>query len=281
MIFSVYVGCFYVFDRPKMSIRREIFFLLIISFMTTSLALGWESLQYYIDSLAEYRESLPNLREWTLQNLLILVFIFLSVGKQIFSKKWDAWTVVVILTFVFIWIVPQKHFYFLASFAPILILVCTHLLNDLYFSKLTRRALVSLFAVQMVFNLFYSRFDAFYRGNQAELVFINQMESFLKVNNYTYMDGVGILPRSKNIPCFISPQDQIANNFCRTSFEQQVPDVIVQTQRLLQVIPVSEFKSEKYKMIGGNVYLKSHLSSVSTEILQTIPSALLVFGFER
>lgn len=242
-----------------------------------------------ISYLAETFQSLefPNvhLRKFLTTEALLVTGALVVSGLALFRKEKELRRIAVasLACFALILILPQSYPYFIASLAPIVYLP---LFLKLFKAGLARKYQLILPGAQIlvVFSITVFNQNSFYHSNAAELEYIGRVTQILDKHGLTYLDGTGILPKQKIIPCFISPDDEAANSSCSASLANKTPDVVIATSRLnyLGADLYTAVESEYTQIIPG-FWLKNKYKSLviaNTADLSASLPAVFLFGFD-
>lgn len=130
-----------------------------------------------------------------------------------------------------LFLIPQSFDFFVASLIPFiylpLILMLLQTLPEKKLLALTTAHVLFVIATRYTFDI------QFYQTNLTQLKFISKISDVVHRNKLTYLDGIGILPKQTYLPCFVSPLDAMANNYCISLLKEKKPDVVIITNRLL------------------------------------------------
>lgn len=221
-------------------------------------------------------------RYW--HNELILITISAISCLIVFLKKQFAeyrkYAAGAIYFLILVFIYPQSYPYFIASLVPFVYMIPVFVL-----SKIPKKIfiIVALIIVQGLWFLTdYSQKALYlYNPSQNQLRYISAAEIIIKDNHLTYLDGMGILPQSKFAPCYISPEDDIANKNCINLINSKQPEVVITTQRLSYVYnEVAGTLSTNYTQILPNFLIRSDVVLNKKVEAVSLPPPLLIFGFE-
>lgn len=292
LFFIIVAPCFYRF-RTLSTVRKIQLSLIIAACLIWPLAINLSSLTYLYDTYLT--SDFPNmyLQEYLQQEFLLITFSFLTcISASLYLHtpfKPKAYTFICISSFLLILLIPQSYPYFIASLAPLVYLPAFALLLSLIFKSnpRIRYTLLLLIALQFGTVLYTSlKHDSpFIRTNTDQIVFIKKasvlMSSYDKLN---YIDGMGILPRQRFLNCFVSPDDDNANNSCRLKLESDpLPDVMIITTRFAYLgNEVFSIASKNYTQVLPNFWLHRKYQNVTTDTdlnSTNIPVPMLIFNF--
>ena len=256
-----------------------------IAVLVWALGLNIPAISYLGETFRSMEFPNAHLRKFlTSEALLVLGTLFVS-GLVLFrkEKEFRRITLASLACFALILLLPQSYPYFIASLAPIFYLPL--------FLKLLKPGVLKkylLFApaaqIVLVFSMIGINEGRFYHSNAAEFDYIGRVTKIIDKHNLTYVDGTGILPKQKLIPCFISPDDEAANYACSNFLANKIPDVVIATSRLnyLGIDLYKAIESEYSQIIPGlwlkNKY-KSLVSENNTDLSASLP-AVFLFGFD-
>lgn len=271
--------------------KKKLFYysLIFFSFLIWSINIGWNSISYFIQTTSSFSQYFLALSSWMKTEWFLLLISLISLFNYNFQsfceKKIHTHLSSLSLSgMILILLFPQKHTYFLASFSPIFILntsaffvyllTCTALTDS--FKKVTIVFISFMILAQVLIS--YSTITI-YRSNKEELNFIHYISEVINLNNLSYVDGIGSLPRAYGMNCFVSPDDQISNAYCLELVRKGQPDVVILTPRLMGLIGPNELLDPNYIDSGYNIFFKKGLEYKKPKERQMQP-ALLIFGFE-
>ncbi len=280
------------FFKKQWSIKVNFrFFLLLLASLALTvqmLLFGWNSFIYFINSYESYSQSLPNAVLFLKENFAILSVLTFTIVAALFKKTKAVFfsvhersVVLSLLPLAIIFLSPQKFNFFIASFIPLFYIFMSEILLEL--KKIRPRwfiFFILILSVNLCFNFYNDFQNNPYRSNSAQLNFIDKISKQLGPHHFTYLDGMGLLPRQNNVNCLVSPNDWQSNTFCEEIIRNNTADIIIQTQRLSQRLPLGALPNKSYHAIGANVFLNDRRKQNIT-LTQDTPPASLVFGFER
>ncbi len=219
------------------------------------------------------------------EGLLVLASAALSV-RAIYQNdlrlKPFAYASLSSLTLVLLF--PQSYPYFNASFAPLIYLpLFLRILQHPEFPRLRSTYPVLVQVVIVILNCFYFKNHVFY-PNLAQLDYIEKSAAIVEKHSLMYLDGIGILPRQKFAPCFVSPDDEISNESCMKMMSEHSADTIIVTNRLNHLgLPLYEILEKSYVQVLPGFWLRNNLTALiaeyRTDLSKSVP-AMFIFGFE-
>lgn len=227
------------------------------------------ALYYFLETFEQSNISTHRLSSYIAQiESLSLILTALSV-IYIFVKSLKSLYPYAISSLYFslvICAIPQSYSFLIGSLLPFILtpLMLVILLNQTkkihFFAVLTS---VFIFTLAIRFN--HSAF--LYSSSFKQLKYIEVAGKIVEKNNLHYLDGVGILPRQKNYPCFASPNDQVANTSCLDRIQNQDLDSIIITSRLMYVgEQVFKVVDKSYEQILPNFWV--HKKLITPEIVE-------------
>jgi hypothetical protein len=234
-IFLIPGFAFFIWTFRGMLTLRILFFAALAS-MTILIwvaALNMNGAFYLLQTYGSADYSLRFSKTGLFSELALAAFGLLSI-LYILTKKLRAYYPACLLSvcsFTLILCLPQAFPFFLASLLPIALLPFFVLL---YLPTL--RFPIKTFAVILVLGwsagyFIFNRLP-WHVPNLKQLWFIEMASKIVSQNKFTYLDGQGILPRQKFVPCFVSPDDDLANNSCLERIKIEKPDALIITNRL-------------------------------------------------
>lgn len=273
----------YVKQLPKKN--RYLLNMGCIAVLVWVLGLNIPAISYLADTFKSMEFPNFHLRRFLSSEAILLAGALTVSALAVLRKERELQRTAVssLACFSLILILPQSYPYFIASLAPIVYLpMFLKILN----SKMAKKYKLILPAVQILTVLLMIGLDqrTYYHSNSAELEYISRITQIIGKHDLTYIDGTGILPKQKLIPCFISPDDEAANSSCSGSLAAKTPDVVIATSRLnyLGVDLYKAVESEYTQIIPGfwlkNKY-KSLVKANTADLSATLP-AVFLFGFD-
>lgn len=273
------------FNRLKIVHKYYLFFA-FIGVLIWVMSLNISALTYLADTFKTMDFPNKYLKKYLFLEIMPIFASLFSV-IYIFLKKDTAlkpYAIASIITFMLILLIPQSYPFYIASLAPIFYIPLFILL--LKTVKLDTRKKIFLLGAQIltvVFISLYFKYD-FYHSLNIQMDYIKKAGKIISKNNLSYLDGTGILPRQNFIPCFISPDDENANNACLNNIKTNNADVVIVTHRLSFLGTDLFVELEKnYIQLRPSFWIKNAYKSPYLEskidLLNTMP-AFLTFGFE-
>lgn len=129
-------------------------------------------------------------------------------------------------------------------------------------------SVVILFLFISFSNYFNLDVNKYFSTNQLQFETLSTLETFVSKHSFSYVDGTGLLPKPKQLSCYISPSDFISNENCVRIILTEKPDIILRTQRLSLIFSESFLKhlSKDYN-INSNFLIKKDLAIDSSELM--------------
>ncbi len=275
--------------KKKTFLSKVIPGLLVVNFIVWVLDKGNPALHYFLNSydstLFSWRLLLTWAKtEWFYIYFSFLPFLFKDFRNYLKIKKLE-YLLVIQLSIVFIlFFHSQKLPFFIASFLPVLYLTIAIFCQYLNEKKLIAYKIVLPILVLGGSHSIYqaTKYYHVFSLNNPQLIAIDRISNIITKNNMTYLDGMGILPRGKNVGCFVSPEDEIATRTCNQYLNQHLPDAIIVTNRLMG-FPFDFTKLEEmgYVTVGPNLYIRHVLSARFKGSGFTWPAPSRIFSFEQ
>jgi hypothetical protein len=241
----------------------------------------WKSRSDYSFFLLDYFKV-----EWPLLLLSLLANIYFLKIRKFRNQVTASFT-----SFLVLFLVPQSLPFFIASLTLLIYLPGFILLDSLAKNQkrlLLQNGVLIIFSIFQLVNLGYRLQNpeiSIYSSNLDQLKYIQKVSPIVEKNNLTYLDGAGILPRANFNPCFISPDDLVANESCKTKLNNLEADAVIITQRLsfLGDFVYKTVAEGGYTQVKPNFWVKNKfLSAISPEEfdLQAGPIPVFIFGFD-
>ncbi len=291
ILFSLLQLCHILISYKKEVLLRKYIHLSVLALIALLLSVinfSWDGVIYFLQTTNSFAESYASLKNWILGDFLIVAVSLFSL----FYISYQKWTLKIfninisilsIFAVIIVILFPQKHTYFIASFVPLLVLnsmlFAIYIINNYFKSEHYIKAVSLLFLLFLTFNCFQLYNTSVYRSNFSQFKFIRFIAPIIALNNLSYIDGIGALPRANNLNCFVSPNDTISNNYCLDLVLNGKPDIVILSSRLMSLIGPDEFLKNYYSHFGYNIFFKKDFDSHFTAPKDLSP-ALLVFGFE-
>lgn len=245
------------------------------------IALNLDSAFYLLQTFAPANFSLRFGIQGVLADAGLLALAFSSIGYIFFNhiKKFYKICWISISCMILFVSLPQATGFFIASLFPFILLPCLCLLFSIN-SPVVWGTLPFVF-LYSVLCLFHFNVPL-YQSNFRQLKFIKMASKIVKANRFNYLDGEGVLPRENFLPCFTSPEDDLANNMCRYRIYEEKPDVLIITNRLF-ILGEEVFKvaTKDYVQIYPNFWvIKSKMNgeiSKKINLSADLPLPITIF----
>ncbi|MBC7742201.1 MAG: hypothetical protein H7061_08390 [Bdellovibrionaceae bacterium] len=276
------------FSFLKTSLRFERYYIYVLfgGLLIWTANLAIPSFTYFSRTVVDFENNFGALKlffkfEFLLILLSLGAFCYLPLRAE-FMRRGYAKLFLLPVAIVFLLLLhPQKFDFFIGSFVPILFLLAGFLL----FSCLQQNPKKIIWGLALIFA-----FEALsvYKASQqiklitsykTQLATIHSITKIFAGRPLTYIDGMGILPRQRNLGCFISPDDYESNQSCLDLVNQHKPDVVILTTRLASYLTdLSLLTKANYVEQGANFYIKKELAgqSPADELIWVPP--VLIFG---
>lgn len=277
-----------IFQKQNL-LRKTLIALALMNLFLWGLYAAKEPLHYFLETYNSELSHLVQLKLWIKADfpyLILSFFPYLVTGFRRFMSKNNLtcffFSQCLIIFIIFIH--PQKLPFFLASLTLVLYFPAAFFLQYLMELKFVNKMLLALtITLVTVCNLqFAKKYFHLFTLNNPQLITIERLSNIITDKDLTYLDGMGLLPRAKNIGCFVSPDDETSNKFCLDSLRNRTPDAIILTNRLLG-LPFDFFSLEKngYKIIGPNLFIRKELvESFKNEVTEW-PAPSIIFSFDQ
>ncbi len=278
----------HVFQKQNY-IRKLLVILLAVNIFLWGLYAGASSLHYFLSSYRSELSQIAQLYFWAKSDFIYLIFSFLPFFSSEFrhfvrKKNLTPFFYCQCLILLIIVIHPQKLPFFLASLTPVLYFSVGFFL--VYAHDVLRASQKLLFFIVTLLtacNLVIAKKSFhFFSLNNPQLITIERLSNIITTNKWTYLDGMGLLPRAKNIGCFVSPEDETAQNFCLSALKNGIPDAIIVTNRLMGLsFDFMSLEKTGYQIIGPNVFVRKELVPNLQNSLTEWPAPSILFSFEQ
>ncbi len=269
--------------------KAYLYILGFIAFFIWSINFGWDSVLYLAQTTHSFSQYFSALSTWFSSEWILLTISLVSIFSSEFQNFSEAKlktniSSLSLSAMILILLFPQKHTYFLASFSPLFILNTAafflFLYNKYTLKESTQRIIACCAICLLVAKIAVSSFtNPLYRSNFEQLKLIGYISEVLSLNSLTLVDGIGALPKADNLNCFVSPNDQLSNDYCIELIKQGKPDIVILTGRLMGLIGPNEMLDPHYVDTGYNIFIKKGLDYKLPQ-KQKMQPALFVFGFE-
>ncbi len=129
-----------------------------------------------------------------------------------------------------------------------------------FYSAKTSIALPLLFFVWVVIMQPIQR-SFLFETNTYQKDIIQKLTSFMENHpDYRYFDGLGLLPRSRQILSYLGPSDALSLESAMQKLQTEKPEVILYTSRSMLLKPeFDQLLDSQYEMRDRNLYLKKSL----------------------
>lgn len=279
------------FLKSKWQVQTWRFRIFVLGFMVTLLiwliAFNVNAISYFLETFQN--ESFPGNHlknyfefEWPLI-LSSLVLIAISYQKEDLAGRCSLGAA--ILSLLLIISLPQSYPFYIASLCLIFYAPLIRFIYNNFSEKKNRLSVALLILVQILNILFFSYKEKFplYTSSYQQFLFINLGSRIMTKYGFSYLDGMGIFPRQKFIPCFVSPEDLEANVGCLNRIKSHEAESIIVTQRL-SFLGEEIFKliAINYVQIRPNFWIEkksiNRLEKNEMDVLSG-PLPILIFGF--
>ncbi len=275
----------FLFLRTSTSKEKFYRFLIILGIAVWSYNIALNSVQYFFASYENYlvyfkQAILLSTTESLLLTASLLVFISKDFRKYLIHKSFPKLALMQLTLTVILIIHPQKFDFFIASLTPIFYLSSMLFVIYLVDKKTLRYRFIyiALFFYQACSIFYFNRTVSYISHSKEQLSIIEEISKFVRDSRFSYLDGMGILPRQNNVGCFASPDDYASNSSCVERIKAAQPDVVILSTRLMMIDPnISSIISLMYNEMGPNLYLRKDLT-LATPIEKKWPPPILFFG---
>lgn len=193
---------------------------------------------------------------------LSLYYIFFKAASD--NKKYA------ILSLYFLFLIvamPQSFSFYIASLT---LFVYLPLLIFIYKENWHKTVKIAFFAIQIIYAnaINTSNFSFLYNSNTNQFRLVSVLGDFASKYNLKYLDGMGSLPRNDLIPCFVSPEDTISNQYCSQLLTSSSSDLVIVTSRLIYLGDIVFLGIKKnYTEIAPNIWIKN--DKITPDILKS------------
>lgn len=271
------------------TLRKTIAILFLVNFFLWLLYFSIPALDYLLNSFETYEASIQNLllwmkTEWFYLYLSLLPFFLKNFRTYLNQKNIANLFYIEFFIILFFLLHPQKFNFFIASFLPILYLPSVFFIY--YLAENNLISLQKIFPVLLFLSLFSLHLarkqSHFFTLNNPQLIAIDRISNIVTKNNLTYLDGVGILPRGRNMGCFVSPDDDYTNQGCIQTIKTKSVDAIILTNRLMSLdFDFNKLEEFDYVAIGPNFFVRKNLVSRFKNESTDWPPPSLIFSSEQ
>ena len=241
------------------------FWMLIMGLFVWTTNLGIKALPYLLNTFGTSGgDDFYKILKLNFLIIIVGTVGFLSASFRRYLKGHQQFNSIymIILLLVILSLHPQKFDFFIASLIPVFFITGGLLLIYLYERrrKLTTIILIFAFLFQLASLIEAQRYFPLYSTDRTQLKTIGRIGETIAKHRLSYLDGVGLLPRQKNLGCFISPDDFVSNSACLNQIAKGIPDAIIVNPRLLSEMKSSELIDKSgYEEIGPNFHVKKNL----------------------
>lgn len=250
-----------------------------VAILVWAIGLNVPAIGYLADTFSSMQFPNVYLRNFLTFEALLVTCTLIVSGFGIFRNGERQIALAGLSCFALILILPQSYPYFIASLAPIFYLpLFLKLLKTVAEKKY--QMILPAAQILVVFSLVGFKQIDYYNSNAAQLEYIGRVIKVIDKYNLTYIDGMGILPSQKFIPCFISPDDEAANSSCSGFLAQKTPDVVIATSRL-NYLGTDLYKAieSEYSQIIPGFWLKNKYKSLvranATDLSASLPAVFI------
>ncbi len=277
--------------KPKwknFTLRIKLFFVgIMMASLVWLIALNISSIYYLAETFSHKMVLGLHLRtylmlEWPLI-LSVLIVNWVTFQKE--DKMGRAFIWASLASLVLIVGLPQSYPFYIASLCFIIYLPLIRFIQTKLHFKKVKIALGFLVLLQLLnIGLFTDRENfPLYVSNRSEFLFIKSASQILATHHLSYLDGMGMFPKQKFIPCFVSPDDADSNLNCLRQIKNSAAESIVVTQRRM-FLGEEIFKQldQHYDQLKPNFWIiKNKFSQIPpSEIdLANGPIPIFTFGF--
>lgn len=222
--------------------------------------------------------------EWIYIYLSLFPFFVKDFRNELHQKNLGKLVYVQLGVIILLLLFPQKTNFFIAGLIPIFYLSALCFLNFLYNNRLFSKGIILVGVISLsAFSIYLSRKTShLFTLNNPQLIAIDRMSTIITKNKLTYLDGVGVLPKADNLGCFVSPDDEISNRTCIELIRSKTPDVIIVTNRLMNLpFDFQSLTELDYEAIGPNFFIRKSLKDKYQNYVTTWEPPSLIFSSEQ
>ncbi|MFZ3229158.1 MAG: hypothetical protein WA160_03050 [Pseudobdellovibrio sp.] len=275
--------------RSQKLIRKVIVYLFLANLLLWFLYFAIPALNYLLNSYENFSASIVNLKtwlrtEWVYVYLSLFPFLAKEFRLYLQQKKISHLLYIELIILLIFLIHPQKYNFFIASFLPVLYLPFIFFVHFLKEKKvISFKYVIPVLCSVSVFSLYLAKKNSHvFTLNNPQLITIERISNIITKNNLSYLDGVGILPRGKNVGCFASPDDDRSNQSCIQTIQAKIPDAIIVTNRLMSLpFDFNTLENFDYAAIGPNLFIKKTFAEKFKNALTDWPPPSLLFSSEQ
>lgn len=255
----------------------------LLGILIWTIALNTNSISYLIYSYQNENFYFPNeflklfLTSEAPLIIATLVISFMSIIKR--DRLIFPYAVSSLVFFIFILVSPQSYPYYIASLSlPFYLTLLIYIM-----ARINEKKHYILLAIQIATSLAaYSYYQNYhYNSTVPQLRYIQKSSEIASTYKLSYLDGMGTMPRQNLIPCFVSPNDDVANKFCTQQLIDKSSDILILTHRLysLNRTYFENLNIDYDQILPGLWIKKSSNLSLKKELDINIVPALLIFNF--
>ena len=204
---------FLLIHRKSIFTKKHVYLyaLALIAILISVINFSWNGVLYLIDTTHSFSDSLTVFNIWVKSDFIIISLSIFSVFNMKYQRHIEEilkinLSLMSLLSLIVIFLFPQKHTYFIASFMPIFLLNSSTYVYYLYqifvnskildINPTTKKICVCiliLFFIVFKYENYYRNNP--YRSNLSEFKFISTLSEIISLNNMSYIDGFGAMPR--------------------------------------------------------------------------------------
>lgn len=226
----------FILKLKAQSLLKKINLLLFLLILTIGfLNLYINEVFYWMRNYSESSGSSLFLFRWFQQEWPLLLICLLLLASNIRFKKVN-FPIFLVYLFLITFTIssPFQQPYYLNLFIfPFYFITLYEFADGYVFKKIHLYPGFILLAFVLGNYFWKTNHYHWYSSSDEQFQAVDSLSTFVTTNRLSYIDGMGILPRTKQSTCFISPADEISNENCRQRIKNHEVDVIIFTQRLL------------------------------------------------
>lgn len=245
---------------------------------------NFEAIHYLLNTYKNNAFPNPYLKDFVFSEAIPLLAAFLCYAYSFFKKdaQLKKYSYLGMFSFFLIILMPQAYPYYIASLAPICYLVLIVYLVKYIYLKFQNEYLKSGLIFFLSLYVMFIGVQSF-NSSKYQIEYLKSASQLLSTYKLTYLDGMGILPKQSLKPCFISPDDELANTTCLIFIKESLPDVVILTQRLSYLgMQVFDELNKNYVQIKINTWLRKDLQNkLNIDVnLNNLAPPMFIFDFK-
>lgn len=228
---------------------------------------------YYLQSFSSSGRMLGHLTTF-IQQEPILVFMGFVAGVWSLIQKNIRLSIIFLTSLLAIFLADLKTPFLLASLLPFFL--APFFVQILTLAKNNRFIPAIVLALMLIQSAWLFNKNNWWQSNKHQKEVIVKVSKLIADHpQWSYFDGLGLLPRSPQLMSYLGPDDDIALEYARLMISQQKPDLILYTSRMMLLGDnFVQYLQKNYRAIGPNLFLKNERGE-NIQIDFAVPPILL------